>query len=351
MRTIPCRFTRVRGVWAALALVFAAMGHAQTNVLQPGDPIYASSTNSPGADGVANAIDGKPSKYANLDSANDARPSGFAVTPAAGPTLVTGLRLESAADSPQDDPRQVLLEGCNEAPIGDFNDGRWELIVMLRLPAWTLDYPDQSRLQPQTFFFENYRPYRNYRWTVLRVQGPNAGAMQIAEVQLLGVPAPKNIVRPGDPIIGSSINTPAAEGVEHAIDGKLDKYLNLDSANDAKPSGFVVTPSVGGTTVLGLRLQSANDEPERDPKVFTLEGSNDETLTDFNSGNWRLIAKLEVPAWTVKWPGSDRYQWQEFYFPNQAAYRHYRWTVLHTYGPKSNSMQIAEVEFLGYPAP
>jgi hypothetical protein len=353
MRTTPSSLTRVRCAWIvpALALALTAIGYAQTNIVQPGDPILASSTNSPVSDGVANAIDGQPSKYANLDSANDARPSGFVVTPAVGQTLVTGVRMESAADSPEADPKQVLLEGCNEDPVGDFNAGHWELISRLNLPAWTTDYPDQSRLQLQTFFFENYRPYKNYRWTVLHVQGPNAQAMQIAEVQLLGVGAPKNIVQPGDPIIGSSANTPAAEGVMHAIDGRPDKYLNFDSANDAKPSGFVVSPSVGKTTLIGLRMELANDEPERDPKIVTVEGSNDPDVTDFNSGTWRLIAKLELPAWTVKWPGADRYQWQELYFPNKLAYRHYRWTVLHTYGPKSNSMQIAEVEFLGYPSP
>jgi hypothetical protein len=351
MKTTPIWVSPVRWQWIALALGLAitALGQAQTNVLQPGDPILASSTNSPASAGVSNAIDGQPSRYANLDSANDARPSGFVVTPSAGPTLVTGLRLESAADAPEDDPKQMLLEGCNEDLVTDFNAGHWELIVRLEVPAWPSLFPDQGRLQTQSFTFDNYQPYKNYRWTVLHVQGPNARAMQIGEVRLLGVGAPQNIVHPGDPIIASSLNSPAAEVVVHAIDGQPAKYLNFDSANDAGPSGFVVTPSVGPTTVTGLRMESANDEPERDPKVVTVEGSNDDAITDFNSGQWRLIAKLAVPAWTVKWPGSDRYRWQQFYFPNKLPYRHYRWTVLHIYGPKNDSMQIAEVELLGFP--
>ena len=49
--------------------IFAAanQGFAQS-VAQPGDPVIASSANSPGSEGVANAIDGKPTKYLNFDS-------------------------------------------------------------------------------------------------------------------------------------------------------------------------------------------------------------------------------------------------------------------------------------------
>jgi len=43
---------------------------AQSDVTQPGDPVIASSSNSPGSEGVANAIDGKPTKYLNFDSRN-----------------------------------------------------------------------------------------------------------------------------------------------------------------------------------------------------------------------------------------------------------------------------------------
>ena len=59
-------------------------------------------------------------------------------------------------------------------------------------------------------------------------------------------------------------------------------------------------------------MQSANDAPERDPKIVTVEGSNDDTVTDFTSGNWELIC-----AWTTP-PGlTARFQTQKFYFPNQ----------------------------------
>src|SRR5688572_17085880 len=74
---------------------------AQSDITQPGDPIFASSANSPGSEGVANAIDGKTTKYLNFDSGRDGAvagfsPSGFAVSPSVGVTHVTGMAIQSA---------------------------------------------------------------------------------------------------------------------------------------------------------------------------------------------------------------------------------------------------------------
>ena len=44
--------------------------------------------------------------------------------------------------------------------------------------------------------------------------------MQIAEVELLGTGAPKNVIQPGDAIIASSANSPGSEGVANAIDNQ-----------------------------------------------------------------------------------------------------------------------------------
>src|SRR4051794_26643123 len=51
---------------------------APQNVIVPGDTISASSGNSPGTEGVANAIDGTQNKYLNFDTRNPNNPpSGF----------------------------------------------------------------------------------------------------------------------------------------------------------------------------------------------------------------------------------------------------------------------------------
>jgi hypothetical protein len=318
---------------AEVALLGSALPQ---DVTQPGDPLIASSANSPGSEGVANAIDGNPTKYLNFDTRTGGSPSGFVVSPAIGRTLVTGLTMQSANDGPERDPLVVVLEGSNDAEVTGFGTGTWEQITRLEdIPAYT------ARFQTQTFLFDNYKPYRHYRWTVLETQTSNTCCMQIAEVELLGTGAPQDVTQPGDPLIASSANSPGSEGVANAIDGNPTKYLNFDTRTGGSPSGFVVTPSVGATAVIGLTMQSANDAPERDPLVVVLEGSNDEEISSFASGTWEQVVRLEnIPAYTA------RFQTQEFFFPNQKTYKHYRWTVLETQTSNTCCMQIAEVELL-----
>ncbi|MHB9008400.1 MAG: LamG-like jellyroll fold domain-containing protein [Limisphaerales bacterium] len=306
------------------------------DVTQPGDPAIASSSNTPGTEGVANAIDGQPTKYLNFDTRTDGKPSGLIVTPSIGKTLVTGISMQSANDAPERDAKIWTLEGSNDDTVTAFDAGTWELIRREEnTPAWT------ARYQTQTLLFDNYKPYKHYRFTVLETQTVNGCCFQIAEIELLGTGAPKDVTQPGDAIIASSSNTPGTEGVANAIDGQPTKYLNFDTRTDGKPSGFVVTPSIGSTTVIGISMQSANDAPERDAKIWTLEGSNDETVTAFDAGNWELIKREEnTPAWTA------RYETQEFYFPNQKAYKHYRFTVLETQTVNGCCFQVAEVELL-----
>jgi hypothetical protein len=340
------------------------------DVTQPGDAIIPSSANSPASEAVANAIDNKTTKYLNFDSGqnNVFKPSGFVVTPSVGKTLVTGIAMQSANDSPNRDPKTITLEGSNDDTITSFSGGNWTFITgITNITAWTTLYPDPdttdnfdpSRFQTQTFLFDNVTPYKHYRWVVTETQTtPNNCCMQIAEVELLGTSAPQDVTQPGDAIIPSSANSPASEAVANAIDNKTTKYLNFDSGqnNLFKPSGFVVTPSVGPTTVIGLAMQSANDSPNRDPKHVILEGSNDDQITAFNSGTWEPIADIpNITPWTTLYPDPDttdnfdpsRFQTQEFYFPNQKSYKHYRWTVTETQTTPNNCcMQIAEVEFL-----
>src|SRR5262245_39439546 len=106
----------------------------------------------------------------------------------------------------------------------------------------------------------------------------------------IAVSAQSSVTQPGDPVIASSSNSPGSEGVANAIDGTTAKYLNRDLANDATPAGFVVTPSVGSTVITGISLQSANDADDRDPKAFTIDGSNDDSPT-WTAGTWTEIYK------------------------------------------------------------
>src|SRR5678809_1121886 len=94
---------------AVIAVLFCGNLSAQlADITQPGDPIIPTSNNSPGSEGVANAIDNQPTKYLNFDKLN----TGFTVNPSArGLTVVSGLTLTSANDAPERDPASYELSG------------------------------------------------------------------------------------------------------------------------------------------------------------------------------------------------------------------------------------------------
>jgi hypothetical protein len=316
------------------------------DVTQPGDPIIASSDNSPGSEGVANAIDNQPTKYLNFDIGDTTTPVGFVVSPSIGSTLVTGISLQSANDAPDRDPRWILLEGSNDESPG-WDSGNWTLIYEnTDIESWETLFGDNNRFRTQTFLFSNIQPYRHYRLTIMATQGPSTCCMQIAEVALHGGGAPRDVTQPGDTLIASSDNSPGSEGVANAIDNQPTKYLNFDIGDGTTPVGFVVTPQVGPSKVVGITLMSANDSPDRDPRSIRLEGSNDEA-PGWDSGNWTVIYENNaIESWESLFGDDNRFQTQAFYFENKQEYRHYRWTVLATQGPSTCCMQIAEVELL-----
>ena len=147
-----------------------------------------------------------------------------------------------------------------------------------------------------------------------------------------------DVTQPGDPVIGSSDNSPGSERVPNAIDNQPTKYLNFDTTGtDPVPSGLVVSPSVGLTVVTGLTIQSANDAVERDPKSIKLEGSNDEAPT-WEDGSWEVIYENDaIEPWVDLFPDGDRFQTQEFSFANNMPFLHYRLTVIEVQGEGANS--------------
>jgi len=164
-------------------------------ITQPGDLIFASSGNSRGSEGVANAIDNdKNTKYLNWDSGRDGNqigtfsPSGFAVQPAVGPTVVTGMGIQAANDVHERDPDVVVLEGSNDTNLTSYESGTWTPITTISNIAAGFT----ARFESQEFFFSNATPYRNYRWRVEATRTtPNRCCMQVAEVWLTGS-APSN---------------------------------------------------------------------------------------------------------------------------------------------------------------
>jgi hypothetical protein len=296
-----------------LTCAFGARLQAQlSDITQPGDPIVPTSNNSPGSEGVANAIDNQPTKYLNFDRVN----TGFTVTPRVGLSIVQGLTLTSANDAPDRDPGTYTLEGS-------YDGVNFTSISSGSVPTYT------ARFQKKTILFDNSTPYLIYRLIFPTTQGNSTCCMQVSEVELLGSLAPSDVTQPGDPIVATSNNSPGSEGVANAIDNQPTKYLNFDRVN----TGFTVTPSVGGTIVSGLTLTSANDAPDRDPGTYRLEGSLD-------GAEFFEIASGNVPAFPT------RFFKNYIFFPNSRAFRAYRLIFPTTAGNSTCCMQVAEVEFL-----
>ena len=185
----------VRGPKIATTLQQVLDRRVKTRIIQPGDLIFASSVNSRRSEGVANVIDNdQTTKYVNHDSGRDGNqigtfsPSGFAIQPAVGPTVVTGIGIQCANDASDRDPDVVVLEGSNDTNLTSYESGTWTPITTISNIAAGFT----ARFESQEFFFSNAVPYRHYRWRVeaTRIM-PNRCCMQVAEVWLM-TSAPSN---------------------------------------------------------------------------------------------------------------------------------------------------------------
>jgi len=158
-----------------------------------------------------------------------------------------------------------------------------------------------------------------------------------------------DVTVPGDIVKGvpDDGDWPGAETPPLAFDDNANtKYLHFKG--ETEPTGIQITPLGGLSIVTGISLTTANDAIERDPISFELYGSNESI-----DGPYELIADGNVVdfAGEAAWP---RFTMNEtpIIFDNDVAYAHYQLMFPAVRDPGSaNSMQIAEVELLGVPAP
>ena len=138
-------------------------------------------------------------------------------------------------------------------------------------------------------------------------------------------------------------NYPVFEDPQNAVDGTLDKYLNFGKEN----SGFIITPSVGATTVGSFQITTANDVEERDPASWILYGTNDPiTSADNSTGSSENWTQIDTGA--VALPSARNTAGANVTVSNSTQYTSYR-MVFPTLknAAVTDSMQIAEVQFFG----
>jgi hypothetical protein len=155
------------------------------DVTSPGDNIVGIPNNGnwPAGEYPALVIDNsKDTKFLHFSGA--AEPSGFCVEPFVGSTIVMGLTVTSANDSPERDPVKYELYGSS-----DSINGPWTLIAAGDIVDFAGATPwPRKTLGTTPITFDNVVPYTFYKvmFPALR-DAPAANMMQIAEVELLGV--------------------------------------------------------------------------------------------------------------------------------------------------------------------
>lgn len=141
-------------------------------------------------------------------------------------------------------------------------------------------------------------------------------------------PPPPNLMKlVGGTLTVSRDNTggpDAGEGSSRVIDNDINtKFLQFDYVGDLWLQYEFNSPVVAGA----YTITSANDAPDRDPRDWTFQGSNDgETWVTLDE---RLGHIFE-----------ERYQTKVFRFDNDVAYKFYRINFTRNYG--SSLIQLAE---------
>ena len=150
--------------------------------------------NWPAAESPDHAIDGVGQKYLNFGETD----TGFVVTPS-GPTTVGGIKLWTANDAEPRDPASFQVWGTN----ADVSGASIALSDFTAIAVGTLDLPSSRNAgggaalddaNSQTIRFLNDTEYNSYLVLFPGVKdAASANSMQIAEVQLLGIPEPGSL--------------------------------------------------------------------------------------------------------------------------------------------------------------
>lgn len=163
------------------------------SVFGASDPIIAiqelPASSYPGHEGPANVIDTTLGKYLNFGAEN----SGFIVTPAFGQSIVDSFQITTANDSAERDPASWELYGTNDAIISaDNSAGDMENWVLI--DSGSLALPDDRDTLAPLVSISSSTAYASYKmlFPTLKDAGA-ANSMQIAELQLNGVPEPATI--------------------------------------------------------------------------------------------------------------------------------------------------------------
>jgi len=221
-----------------------------THVTQPTDPITQFGDDSNGAipDSPPAAIDASTTSYENGGSGLNAQagfapfggPVGLIVTPAAGPSLVTVLRIFTSNGGTERDPADYKLEGSNDggATYTVISSGALSLPTARNNPAQPTD-PLTAAVQEVRFANSSY--YTSYRATFNHVRDDSlANQLQIGELDLSGVVKPIMSITFENGLITLGTSWPGELYSTTALQGTNTVWVD---EGPISPPGIAFTPS------------------------------------------------------------------------------------------------------------
>ena len=168
----------------------------------------------------------------------------------------------------------------------------------------------------QTYTFTNSTAYSYYKWDITANGG--GSIIQASEFTFSNTSA--TVTARGD-------NSYWNEGIDKLTDGNLStKWLDLSATS------WVLFTYTSAQTWNKYAVTSGNDEPLRDPKAWTLQGSN-------NGTQWTLLDTRTGQTW------SARNKTQTYTFTNSTAYRYYKWVITENGGSGCSIIQASEFSF------
>lgn len=128
----------------------------------------------------------------------------------------------------------------------------------------------ESRFQQKSFKTSSNPTYKNYRLLVTTVQ---SNEVQMAEWQIYGITINRYEVTSNP---GGILSTQwPGKNDANAPEKLIDKSKDTKYYNEGRKSFWAIYKSARPVKITAYSLMSANDYEERDPKVWTLYGSND----------------------------------------------------------------------------
>jgi hypothetical protein len=234
---------------------------------------------------------------------------------------VNAYTVTSANDNAPRDPKDWRLEGSND------DGATWSLVDVRTNEAFA------GRLQPNSYVITNCVAYARYRFVVTAIAGDPSveQRFQVAEIQLFGPTHPTNLTIAGTVTTSQTCggNNPA-ETPAHAFDDDISSKWFCGGATTPMVDIALAAPHA----VNAYSVTSGNDAPDRDPKDWILQGSNDP-----DAGTWVDLNTQTGQTFVV------RTQTLTYTFTNTTAYANYRFKVTANNG--SADFQVAEIKLFG----